>query len=398
MKNIFNLLLITLFSLVFSQNTYSQTDSIKVSITDVKGSPGDTVCVDIKADNFKDISAMQFSIAWDASKMDFVSFSNTNAQLSIPDFIFANPSAGKATVIYVNATGSTTLADGSILMSVCFKIKMPVGQSDNVCMVGSPTNIEFSDKTQTIIPVKKTIKCGLVQSVLPDLKPLKLIGSFETVKKGDTACVVFTVDDFTKIKKLEFDFDWDASKLKFEYFSMVNTKFATNGAGTPFFAPFVVNSGKIEIRWDATKHAGASDVTLPSGTVLFKLCFKTIGNQGDLIPIPVATVPAANVVTATSNNGNVGLTGTVGKVKILQTDFKPIEIAIGSYTGDASQDFCVDIKASNMDNIIGLQYSMQWDPEFLKFKEIKNLYPFVSNATTTFNRSEEHTSELQSRP
>ena len=385
MKNIFNLLLITLFSLVFSQNTHAQVDSIRITFTEVKGSPGDIVCVDLKADNFKNLAAMNFGLTWDDTKLEYVDINNLNPLMVASGFNHAATGTNKQNITYENsASGGTTLPNGSVLFSICFKIKMPIGQSATVTLGNSTVPVEFSDTGANILPFRVVNK-GLVQSVLPDLKPLKLIGSFETVKKGDTACVVFTVDDFTKIKKLEYDFNWDASKLKFEYFSMVNTKFATNGASTPFFAPFVTNSGKIEIRWDATKHAGASDISLPNGTVLFKLCFKTIGDQGDLIPIPVATVPAANVITTTSNNNNVGMSGTIGKVKILQTDFKPVELNIGSYTGDANKDFCIDIKTSNMDSMLSTQYSMQWDPEFLKFKEIKNQYNFPGFVTASFN-------------
>ena len=386
MKNIFNLLIILFFSLTFGQNVSAQLNAVKITFSEAKGAPGDIVCIDMKVDSFINIAGANFGLTWDDTKLEFVSINNTNPLLVPNGLSNAASGTNKQNFTYENsAAGGTTLPNGAVFFSICFKIKMPVGQSDNVIMTNSAIKIEFSNSNADVLPDTKIINKGLVQSVLPDLKPLKLIGSTETVKKGDTACVVFTVDDFTKIKKLEFDYNWDSSKLQFEYFSMVNTTFAVNGASTPFFVPFVPNSGKIEIRWDATKHAGKSDVTLPNGTVLFKICFKAIGDQGDIANIAVATVPAANVITTTSNNNNVGMTGTTGKVKILKTDFKPVEINISNYTGNANQDFCIDIKASNVDSMLGFQYSLQWDTEFLKFKEIKNLYPFPNNITLSFN-------------
>ena len=385
MKNIFNLLLITLFSLVFAQNTYAQLKAVTITLSETKGAPGDIVCIDVKVDSFIKIAGASFSLTWDDTKLEYVDIQNLNPLLVATGFNHAQSGLNKHNIVYVdtNPDGST-LPNGAVMFSICFKIKMPIGQSDNVKVVSGAIPIDFNNSDNQPLPTTKIANNGLVESVLPDLKPVKLIGSFETVKKGDTACVVFTVDDFTKVKKFEFDFNWDISKLKFEYLSMVNTTFATNGANTPFYV-ILSATGKIEIRWDATKHAGNSNITLPNGTVLFKLCFKAIGDQGDLIPIPVATIPAANVITTASNNNNVGLSGTTGKVKILQTDFKPVELTIGSYTGSADKEFCINITVSNMDSMLSTQYSMQWDPEILKFKEFKNPYNFPSSITASFN-------------
>jgi gliding motility-associated-like protein len=383
MKNIIKIVFLTLFSFAFFTNAHAQLDTVKVTLSEVKGSPGDTVCVDIKVANLKKIGGMQFTINWDNTKMDFVNATNYNS-LAKGDFQIPVVSSSKITCVYIDAsTQGTTLPDGAIIFSVCFKIKMPIGQNDKVCLVGTPTPIEFSSNAGTVVPFK-IINCGLVESVIPDLKPLKLYGSFEIAKQNDTACVVYKVDDFTKIKTMNFQMSWDISKLKFEYISMIDKKIDPTGT-TPFYIVKTAN-GTIDIKWNAGL-AGLPNLTLPNGTPIFKLCFKTLCPQeGIVTPIEISGSPNAPfIVTANSNNQNVGMTGTTGKVKCPQTKFLPVTLTIPSQNVSNGKVFCLDIKGSNMDSLISFAYALQWDAEALEFVEIKNIYPFPSAINVNFN-------------
>ncbi len=393
MKNTIKIFVLTFFSLVLSYSTYAQKKAIGITITTAKGSPGDTVCVDFKVDSFINIQAAQFGFSWDNTKLDYVGITNYNGVINPAQFTI-NTSftpTGKLGLLYENPIGNgTTLPNGSTVFSLCFRVKMAVGETDQICLskVGN-SDIEFSNNLAQIIDYKPKPPCGKIEAVLPILKPVKLIGTTEVVKQNDTACIAYTVDDFTKVTKLEYDLEWDVSKLKFESISMINPLFAPNGTNTPFYS-FNPVTGTGKIFWSAAL-AGTNNLTLPNGTLLFKLCFKAIGPQGSICPVNCPTSPAPNVVTATSNNQNVGLSGTKGKINILKTDFDPVEVNIPNYTGDAGQNFCIDIKGSKIDSIIALQYTMQWDPEVLKFIEIKNIYPFAPtvNVTTSTTKAED---------
>ncbi len=383
MKNIIKIVFFTLFSFAFFTNAHAQNDTIKVSLLPVKGSPGDTVCVDIKVSNFKKIQGMSFTLSWDNTKLGYINYSGVNSGLT-GDLLAGNPSSSKFTCVYINTAAlGSTLPDGSIIFSVCYKILMTIGQNDNVCVVKAPTDIEFSNDKGDVLPYK-LINCGLVESVIPDLKPLKLYGTFEIAKQNDTACITYKVDDFTKIKTMNFQMSWDISKLKFEYISMIDKKIDPTGT-TPFYIIKTAN-GTLDVKWNAGL-VGLPNLTLPNGTPIFKLCFKTLCPQeGIVTPIEISSTPNAPfIVTANSNSQNVGMTGTTGKVKCPQTKFLPVTLNIPSKTVSNGTVFCLDVKGSNLDSLISFAYALQWDAEALEFVEVKNIYPFPGAINVNFN-------------
>ncbi len=123
---------------------------------DEAGSPGDTVAIGIKVENFIAISGYQGTVRWDTAAVDFIDWSSSTPGITN---IFGQPGQGLipldgATFTWVNFSGgSTTLADSSEVMRIRFEIKANAASGTYpVLMNGSVTNLGYSDGTSLITP------------------------------------------------------------------------------------------------------------------------------------------------------------------------------------------------------------------------------------------------------
>ncbi len=84
--------------------------------------PDTTVCVDVRATNFNDISGMQFTMQWDSTFMCFDSIANNNTAIGIfSGAFFQDGQADRLRFTWNNL--ESTLPDSTILFSVCLTIK-----------------------------------------------------------------------------------------------------------------------------------------------------------------------------------------------------------------------------------------------------------------------------------
>jgi gliding motility-associated-like protein len=93
---------------------------LKVNASSSTGGKGDKVCVDITADNFKDIVGAQFLVTWDKTKLEYVS-----VEADPTNLVGATPNGQADRVIYVwsdQALVPQNLANGAKILTVCFKI------------------------------------------------------------------------------------------------------------------------------------------------------------------------------------------------------------------------------------------------------------------------------------
>ena len=108
---------------------------------------GQSGCINITTTNFTDIESFQFSMSWDPTKFMYSSIQDFGfAGLDLGDF--GRPpvlSPGQLTVVWGSSSGTgTTLADGSVLFSLCLTALAECDITDNLQFVGTPAAIEIS--------------------------------------------------------------------------------------------------------------------------------------------------------------------------------------------------------------------------------------------------------------
>ncbi|MEM6963583.1 MAG: gliding motility-associated C-terminal domain-containing protein [Bacteroidota bacterium] len=137
--------------------------ALQMTVDDVTGTPGTTVCVPVTVQNFNNIFSFQYSMSWDPA---VVTFSSINFQaLQLPDLSIVDI-GDTLTVSFFDFSGSAnaiTLADGTAIFEVCFNIVGPIGSSTPVVIDGNPTIIDVFDVNNT--PLGLVVNNGSVTVV-----------------------------------------------------------------------------------------------------------------------------------------------------------------------------------------------------------------------------------------
>ncbi|MEM6770962.1 MAG: cohesin domain-containing protein, partial [Bacteroidota bacterium] len=238
-------------------------DNLVLDLGTASGGVGQEVCIDLTVDNFDALTDLRFSITYDAS---IVSFSRaTNFGLSsITAANVETPSDGVITFDWdaTNPNGQT-LADGSVMLSLCFTIDAL--QPTNVNFANSPMIIQAmngSGQNVGVIP-----SGGNINPDIPVTDGMTLDIGELTGNVGDIVCLPISVFDPEPLTALQFTIAYDPTIL--EYIPGDN-QFAFNG----FLS---INSqnpvGNLRVLWDDT---GAMENNIGNGGVLFQICFRIL--------------------------------------------------------------------------------------------------------------------------
>ena len=107
------------------------------------GSLGETLCVDVMADNFLDVFSMQFSMQYDPAVMTFLGIQDYGLPW-MDEANFGAPVPGAVAVSWYNQDlYGITLPDGAVLFSVCFT-PVACGLSSNFDFTDTPVFAEFA--------------------------------------------------------------------------------------------------------------------------------------------------------------------------------------------------------------------------------------------------------------
>lgn len=337
-------------------------DAFLLTLADATAMTGDQICLPLTTTNFTDVVGMQFSMNYDPNSLTFIEARNQLLMTPLPDpstISVGNPTPGNLTFRWDDPTlGGVTLADGTVLLELCFTV---TGTSNTtVTFSGVPTVIEVTGVNEVPIDFNGddaliTIGGGNGPT------PLVINAGSTSVMLGTAACVPVTVNNFTDIQNLAFSINYDANILGFTGAQNFNASV------TGLDAADITNpsAGNIVVNW-----SGATGVTLPAGSTLFELCFST--NTAGTSPITISGTPtainvtngSAETVPVTPNNGSI----TVNPV-VSGDDFLLTLADATVMTGDR---ICLPLTTTNFTNLVGLQFSLNYDATALTFVEVRN--------------------------
>ena len=185
-----------------SINNINPPDGFTLEVTSVNDAcEGDTdVCVDFRAYEFVDIQSLQFTISYDESVIELISFENLNSDVTaLSASNLSNSPVGS--IRFTWDTGDftgVTLSDGAILFSICFDV---IGLEGDISLLeigcGTTTpflcpealDTAFNEVTPTLINGQIAINCNMV-----NLEP-KICG--EAVTNADCSGVPNGAIDLT---------------------------------------------------------------------------------------------------------------------------------------------------------------------------------------------------------
>ena len=190
-------------------------------------------------------------------------------------------------------------------------------------------------------------------------------------------CVGVTTDDWTSIISIETFFSWDADVLEFTGVRDFSNQLP--GLGAASFDESGVNQGVLYLDWDEIPCDGM-ETTLDDDTRIFNICFRAKGTYASSteIYIPQDTtvveggefLPRAIKKTSCNTNveANAGLQHANG---IISIGVEPLQIISESKAISANtQQVCLAYSVNGFNNILGMQFSINWDPTQLQFSSV----------------------------
>ena len=353
-----------------SKNTLAD---VTFSVSSPTADVGDQVCVDFSVAGFTDIVSVQYSMNWDATKLDYVASQNYNlTDLNASAYGTAGTANGDLTLSWFhNATTGVTLPDGAIIYQVCFDVLAAAeGQSVAVGLSGTPTSVEVTDNT---FAVQNFINQdgAVIVSGTPPPPPASGITfnvSSSTADAGTQSCLDVSVDGFTDIVSFQYSMNWDENIL--DYASVQNFNLTDLNASA--FGTSGTANGDLTVSWI---HQATTGVTVPDGTVIYQVCFDVLtGTEGQTAAVSLSASPTSievtdntsSVVDFSNNNGEVSVNGTPPPPS------SGVTFSVSSSTVDAGSQTCLDVSVEGFTDIVSFQYSMNWDENILDYASVQN--------------------------
>lgn len=337
---------------------------------DITANPGDSIEVDITADDFVGIVGGQFSMNYDSLVLEYRRLKNLNS-IFTPPFVIGPPQITKGDLRFNwfdPALAPQTLPNGSLLYTLVFDV---VGEECD------SSAIEFSDMPIPIeILNEDNEDIGLIQDNAVFEIPgqncmgggggddLEIIASMEVGDQGSTACVSFTVNNFETIDAFQFSLNFNNTVITNAVPQNFNLQFLNASS-------FNVNNntGVVTVAWFDNNTTG---ITVPDGTQLFELCFDIIGSSGQSsgvnfsdTPIQIEFTTPTEEVPVVTTNGRVTVSGGGG-------GGDELIITATNESGPNGSRVCSEVSVEGFMDIIGFQFSMNFNNGVINNGSVEN--------------------------
>ncbi|NBU35206.1 MAG: hypothetical protein EBS35_01335 [Bacteroidetes bacterium] len=347
-------------------------NNFKLTVSNASVGFGSEVCVAVKADGFKDITGLQFQMKYDSTKLLFKSVRNFNTTLSPGGFeesSIGKPGEGfnKAGTLIMgwfdSRSQKTTLPDGSTLFELCFTARDSSGNTS----ISIPTTGEIINANDQLLSY--TTQSGVITLGKPGSgggsvngPTFKITGG--SVEANEPICIDISTSNFNKISAAQFSITYDAAQLRFDSVTRFGLQgLSINSFGLPGQGSNV--AGNIRMSWVSSDTKG---MTLVNNTVLFKACFTAQGAGAVPIRFNKNTFEVLDSsqrkLTPGFTDGEIFIEGVVNT-----TDFT---VKIGDATGVVGDKVCMPISVLNFKDVLGIEFSLAYDPIRLKFDTISD--------------------------
>ena len=159
---------------------------------------------------------------------------------------------------------------------------------------------------------------------------------------------------------------WDPTVLDFQNVTDLNLSGLTTGNFNE------LGNNQLLLSWNPFSSTG---ITLADGTSIYSMCFNLVGDAGDMSSISFtgnseatqAGNPPIQISPIETNAGSITVSGCSGG------GGSDLTISVGSGSGACGTIVCANVTVDNFDDIIGLEYTVTWDPTVLDFQNVTNL-------------------------
>jgi gliding motility-associated-like protein len=326
-------------------------------LADATANQGDNVCLPVTVNDFDNILGMQFSINYDATALTFTGTQNFNpALVGFTSASGGNPTPGNLTFTWNDPfAAGVTLPNGATIFEVCFDVL--TNESTTVVFSGTPTPIEIIDGDE--MEVEFNSVSGTISPPTSGPLPITLTLTDVSADQGTNVCLPMRVTNFTDITSMQFNINYNAAILSYTGAQNFNIMLPGWGAAS------ITNpsAGVLTVNW-----SNATGITLADNSSLGRICFDVVGNTTSDVTVP-------NPVTIQNGDGdNVPTTVNSGTVTVNST-VEGFALILANATAMTGDNVCLPMTVNDFNNILGMQFSVNYDAAALTFTGAQNFNP-----------------------
>ncbi len=356
-------------------NNGGNTDGFTLTLEDQNLSSGDPFCVPVTVQNFDNIIGMQLSINYDPDALEFESLTNFNLS-GLSEGVFGTPDGsgtdpGVITLVWVEpALMSQTLDDGTVIFEICFNPRSTNASTD-IVFSDTPTSIEITNGDEENVPFNgqdATISFDGGGNSGGGEEGFQLEIADGNVRNGAQISLPVTVRDFDNIIGIQLSINYDPNALQFDGLQNFDLSGLTEGSfGLP---PNGTTAGNITLVW---VEPALSPVTLDDGAAIFELVFTALGDNSTSTDVVFSNTPTSIEITD-GNEQSVDFNGENSTVTIADDAVGEGALTLSMDTLDVGSgaEFCIDVTTRDFTSLVGIQFSIAFDPSILEFREVNN--------------------------
>ncbi|MFM8450154.1 MAG: hypothetical protein ACKOAY_08630, partial [Haliscomenobacter sp.] len=358
----------------------------------ITGNPGDLVCSDISVTGFDGLTALQFSLDYDSTILEYSTLVIPGSLPGLGKDNFATPETpgfkeGSVTLSWAWAVAdpnkpSITIPDSTVIFQVCYTVIGDCETNSAISFTSEPTKMEAINvvkDSQYIIPI--VIHPGTMQ--VGDCTPtgLQLFADCgDPVMLNDEVCVGVSAVGLQAVTEMNFLMNFNAKILEFKAINLTSAgKTGIPNMSLSDFNPLSVSKGFVGFNWKAI---GTFTANVPDNEPIFEVCF-TVAGLGSNAPFTFDP-KTAHVYKKPSTSVDIGIYPHNCAVSIIQPAGVLVEIS--DRYGKPGDTVCYDYKVSSFNQITELGFSSVWAGDYLKFIEIKD-YALTGLSASNFQIS-----------
>jgi hypothetical protein len=187
--------------------------------------------------------------------------------------------------------------------------------------------------------------------------------------QGSIVDVDFTVDNYTRIIGFQFSVRWNSAVLQYEGVKNLNSV-ALEGFNAGSHVEFrPENPGLLNF---AYSNPNLKDTTLQNGTRIFTVSFRVIGTVGSETEIDLTDLDPNELEFVNHELVNVGVIQDKGRVRVVGMGGPGVRFIAGENEGAFGSRVCIGISANDFTDIGAFQYTLSWNPAFMRYDGLGN--------------------------
>ncbi len=360
----------SLLLIIFAISTLTALAQPVLTFPNANAMPGEQICLDVSVENFVDIGALQYSVNWDPTVLEFQSIENI-ALGSTGNWGTTATAEGVISFAWVDfSLSGETFADGDVIYSICFTAIGEDGSSSSVDFAEVPLAFEASNVNDPLTNIGIEVQNSMVGvGNVPLATPLQVMATDVSGEPGEIVCTDIVVSNFNDIISMQWTMSWNPTVIDFN--SIMNLNPDVIGLNEALnFGTTNTDAGLITFSWNTA----FDGITLNDGETLFSLCYEMVGQPEDMSVLAFINVPTPiEIFNSTSEGTDIGLDQTSGTFTTIFPPADPLQIALPQLTGSIGSTVCAPVTVADFNNILSMQFSLTWDPTILQFDNVSTL-------------------------